>query len=138
LNGRTETKLRQGKEPPHKFIEDKIHHDNPTIEWAGGSGGYWTSADINDIPEAMNAIPSVEEAVRRLGYGQTDGEDRMSLSPEMKREVINYVMNYTKGLIEDEQACPEIGKAFFRDQVTSGELEDYVEACKAKLLSDLP
>jgi hypothetical protein len=25
---------------------------NPTVQWAG-AGGYWTWADMNDIPEAV-------------------------------------------------------------------------------------
>lgn len=62
----------------------------------------------------------------------------MSLTPEIKREVINFVVNYTNELIRNVRANPEIAHAFYTDQVTSGELEEYVEACKAKLLLDPP
>lgn len=69
--GQTETKLTQDKEPPHKFIEEKIHKMDPTVEWAG-PGGYWTSADLNDIPEAMAALPSLDEVVRRIDWKAAD------------------------------------------------------------------
>jgi hypothetical protein len=60
------------------------------------------------------------------------------LTDAMKREIVQYTLTYSKGLVEDDQACPEVVKAFYADAVTSGELEEYVEKCKETLLKNLP
>lgn len=31
---------------------EQVHKSNPKVVWAG-AGGYWSEADINDIPEAV-------------------------------------------------------------------------------------
>lgn len=49
-----------------KFVETRTHESNPRVCWPG-PGGLWAEADMNDIPEAMDALPSLAEAQRRLG-----------------------------------------------------------------------
>lgn len=47
----------------------------PKVVWPG-PGGYWSEADINDIPEALEALPTLAEAERRLGESAKKWEGR--------------------------------------------------------------
>jgi hypothetical protein len=60
------------------------------------------------------------------------------LTDAMKREIVEYTLAFSKGLIEDDQSCPEVCKAVDDKAVTWGELEEYVEKCKEALLKNLP
>ena len=55
---------RSGDKP--RLLKKHTHESNPRVCWAG-PGGLWAEADMNDIPEAMDALPSLAEAQRRLG-----------------------------------------------------------------------
>lgn len=55
------------------------------------------------------------------------------LTVEIKNEVITYLLNYSKGLIEDD-SCPHTIRAFDAGEVSSAELEIYVEALREELL----
>lgn len=61
---RPETKIDYDVKPP-KANRVLVHESNPMVVWPG-PGGYWSEVDINDIPEAVNAPPSLAEAVRRI------------------------------------------------------------------------
>lgn len=39
----------------------------PKVVWPG-PGGYWSEVDLNDLPEALEALPTLAEAERRLGH----------------------------------------------------------------------
>lgn len=61
------------------------------------------------------------------------------LTEAMKREIVSYMLEgWSKGLIEDSQSNPEVAGAFVKGEVSSGEIEEYVEACKLALLERLP
>lgn len=59
------------------------------------------------------------------------------LTDAMKREIVEYTLVFSKGLVEDDHSCPEIGKAIDKT-VTMDELDEYVEKCKEALLKNLP
>jgi hypothetical protein len=75
LNGRTEEALRQKDEPGSPFYKERIHHSNPTVVWPG-PGGYWSEVDINSIPEATSALPTLSEIERKLGEKAEKWEGR--------------------------------------------------------------
>lgn len=52
------------------------------------------------------------------------------LSDEQKHRVIDYILCYSKGLIEDDRV---LGEAYERGEVTTEELEEFVDQCKATL-----
>lgn len=56
LNGMTQT-----------VTGEPVHVHNPSIRWVG-EGGYWFEVDFNDLPEAVDAPPTVAEAERRTGW----------------------------------------------------------------------
>lgn len=56
------------------------------------------------------------------------------LTKEMKTEIIETCLEWSKGLIENEGV---LGDAYFDKKVTSREIEDYIAECKKKLLADL-
>jgi len=57
------------------------------------------------------------------------------LSDEIKAAVIDYTVQYSKGLIE---TCPEVAAAYDAGKVTTRELEDFLDLCRLRLQSDLP
>lgn len=57
------------------------------------------------------------------------------LTPAMKREIANYVIQYTKGLIEDDHECPELCKAMDDETIDSGEIEEFVDELREKVLA---
>ena len=60
----------------------------------------------------------------------------MALTAEMKREIVLYVVEWTKGIIED---CELTGNAYAArpKQVTEEEIEDFLEECRATLLAGI-
>lgn len=50
LEGASDTRYEQAGDL--KITEIRIPKHNPQVRWVG-TGGYWHSADINDIPEAV-------------------------------------------------------------------------------------
>lgn len=56
------------------------------------------------------------------------------LTPKMQREIIEYCVTFSKGVIEDDQSCPEAAKAMDDGTATSAEMADFVEECKEQLL----
>ena len=59
----------------------------------------------------------------------------MSLTTKMKCEIVNYCVEFSKGVIEDCDACPETTKAVDAETTTSDEIEDFTVRCKAFLLA---
>lgn len=59
----------------------------------------------------------------------------MKLTPTMKREIANYAIQYTKGLIEDDNECPELCKAMDDGSITSGQIEDFVDELRTFVLT---
>lgn len=58
----------------------------------------------------------------------------MALTSDMKREIVEYLLTYSKGIIED---CHTVGDAYHVEAITTGEIEDFIDECKQKLLDDL-
>lgn len=56
----------------------------------------------------------------------------------MKREIVSYLLTYTKGIIESPEECPEVNKAFDANEITSGDIEDAVEKIKTEVLAHFP
>jgi len=53
----------------------------------------------------------------------------------MKREILSCIMQYTKGIIEDDSACPETIAAFDACTITSGQIEDFIEEAREKTIA---
>lgn len=56
---------------------------------------------------------------------------------EMKREIVAYLLQYSKGLIEDDQECPSIAKALDAGEITPGDVEDAVDEIQGEVLATL-
>ena len=52
----------------------------------------------------------------------------------MKREIVSYLLTYSKGLIEDSDACPELCRALDVGAIKSGDIEQCVEQIKNDVL----
>lgn len=61
------------------------------------------------------------------------------LTPEMKREIVEYLLTYSKGLIED---CDAVGEVYADlsnadRRKMADEIDGFIEESKAKILRDL-
>ena len=61
----------------------------------------------------------------------------MMLTPKMQREIIEYCVTFSKGVIEDDQVCPETAKAIDEGTATCAEMEEFVKESKAQLLRNV-
>lgn len=59
------------------------------------------------------------------------------MNRRMKKEIINYIMHYSKGLIEDSQSCPALCEAFDAGEVTSREIEELIDELREYLVDSI-
>jgi hypothetical protein len=59
----------------------------------------------------------------------------LNLTTKMKCEIVEYCVEFSKGVIED--GCPEVIKAYDAGEVTRDDMEEFVQRCKAILLAEI-
>lgn len=58
-----------------------------------------------------------------------------ALTRDQKSEVVNYIVEFSKGVIEDDMECPRVCGGFDRQEITRDDIEAFVGKCKVELLA---
>ena len=70
-------------------------------------------------------------------HTRAQGVAIMNLTAKMKCEIVEYCVEFSKGVLENDVICPETTKAYDKEKITRDEMEKFVELCKAFLLSEI-